>query len=115
MDRASTVGNFDLKVNPWRPLSLNVGLEYRGGRMALFGNQPYNIMVDGQETFTGTSSYEFVNMDDVINLHAGANYRFNSTFSLWLQAHNLLNRRYDILYGHGAQRIGFMAGVSLTF
>ena len=115
VDRASTVGNFDLKVNPWRPLSLNVGLEYRGGRMALFGNQPYNIMVDGQETFTGTSSYEFVNMDDVINLHAGANYRFNGTFSLWLQAHNLLNRRYDILYGHGAQRIGFMAGVSLTF
>ena len=54
-------------------------------------------------------------MDDVINLRAGANYRLNSTINLWLQAHNLLNRRYDILYGMGAQRIGFMAGVSLTF
>ena len=85
VDRASTVGNFDIKINPWRPLSLNVGLD------------------------------RFVNMDDVVNLHAGANYRLNSNISLWLQAHNLLNRRYDILYGMGAQRIGFMLGGSLTF
>ena len=105
VDRASTVGNFDIKINPWRPLSLNVGLEYRGGRMALFDNTLYS-----SETV-----YRFVNMDDVVNLHAGANYRLNSNISLWLQAHNLLNRRYDILYGMGAQRIGFMLGGSLTF
>ena len=54
-------------------------------------------------------------MGDVIDLHTGANYRLNSNVSLWLQAHNLLNRRYDLLYGMGAQRIGFMGGVSLTF
>lgn len=108
VDRASTVGNFDIKVNPWRPLSLNVGLEYRGGRMALFS---YTEM----SSETATRTYSFVNMDDVVNLHAGANYRLNSSISLWLQAHNLLNRRYDILYGMGAQRIGFMLGGSLTF
>ena len=110
VDRASTVGNFDIKVTPWRPLTLNAGLEYRGGRMALF--QTYTFY---DNAYPGTKSYEFVDMDDVINLHAGANYRLNSTINLWLQAHNLLNRRYDILYGMGAQRIGFMAGVSLTF
>ena len=108
VDRASTVGNFDIKVNPWRPLSLNVGLEYRGGRIALFS---YTEM----SSETATRTYSFVNMDDVVNLHAGANYRLNSSISLWLQAHNLLNRRYDILYGMGAQRIGFMLGGSLTF
>lgn len=115
VDRASTVGIFDLKVNPWRPLSLNVGLEYRGGRMALFGNQPYIVDTPDGEEYGGNSSYEFVKMDDVVNLHAGANYRINSTVGVWLQAHNLLNRRYDILFGHGAQRIGFMGGVSLNF
>lgn len=114
VDRASTVGNFDIKVNPWRPLSVNVGLEYRGGRMALFGNQlGYELF--GEEEVARYSPYTFVKMDDVVNLHAGANYRLNSNIALWLQAHNLLNRRYDILYGMGAQRIGFMAGVSLTF
>ena len=110
VDHPTTVANIDLKVTPWRPLSLNLGLEYRGGRMALFG-------VEFQES-NGTSttpSYHFTDMDDVINLHAGANYRLNSTVSLWLQAHNLLNRRYDLLYGMGAQRIGFMVGAGFTF
>ena len=61
------------------------------------------------------SVYNFVKMDDVINLHAGANYRLNSNLALWLQAHNLLNRRYDVLYGMGTQRIGFMVGAGFTF
>ena len=110
VDRASTVGNFDLKVTPWRPLTLNAGLEYRGGRMALF-----NTYSDYDNAYPASKTYEFVKMDDVINLKLGANYRLNSTISLWIQAHNLLNRRYDLLYGMGAQRIGFMAGASLTF
>ena len=100
VDRASTVSNLDLKVTPWKPLSVDLGLEYRGGRMALF------YLND---------KYEFVDMDDVINLHAGINYRLNNRFTLWTQAHNLLNRRYDILYGQGAQRIGIMVGMRLTF
>ena len=110
VDRASTVANIDLKVTPWRPLTLNAGLEYRGGRMALF-----NTRIDSDDPYLAIRSYEFVKMDDVINLHAGANYRLNTTVNLWLQAHNLLNRRYDILYGMGAQRIGFMVGAGFTF
>ena len=109
MDRASTVANFDLKVTPWRPLTVNAGLEYRGGRMALFESETLMIGVPSQVEYT------FVNMSDVINLHAGANYRLNSSINLWLEAHNLLNRRYDTLYGMGAQRIGFMVGAGFTF
>ena len=110
VDRASTVGNFDIKVNPWRPLTFDVGLEYRGGRMALFQTESYY-----DNGLPAALSYEFIDMDDVINLHAGANYRLNNTVALWIKADNLLNRRYDILYGTGAQRIGCMGGVSITF
>ena len=109
VDRASTVGDFDIKIHPWRPLTFDVGLEYRGGRMALF-----NYYISSPD-YTNKIMYEFVDMDDVINLHAGANYRLNNNVALWLQAHNLLNRRYDILYGQGAQRIGCMVGASFTF
>ena len=111
VDRASTVANIDIKVNPLKPLSVNLGLEYRGGRMALFG--PFFGLDSSNSQFK--DGYNFVNMGDVISLHAGANYRLNSNISLWLQAHNLLNRRYDILYGMGAQRIGVMGGASFTF
>ncbi len=112
VDRASAVANIDLKVTPWRPLSVNLGLEYRGGRKALFGPYVPGIELVDPQMHEG---YNFLNMDDVINLHAGANYRINSTVGLWLQAHNLLNRRYDVLYGMGAQRIGFIAGASFNF
>ena len=112
VDRASTVANFDLKVTPWRPLTIDAGLEYRGGRMALFCNP---FIYYSSDVNPGTPYYKFINMKDAINLHAGANYRLNSTVNLWLQAHNLLNRRYDVLYGMGAQRIGFMVGAGFTF
>lgn len=109
VDRASTVANIDLKVTPWKPLSVNVGLDYRGGRMALFHQMDMTASADVAENYT------FVNMDDAIELHAGASYRITNRFTVWTEAHNLLNRRYDILYGMGAQRIGIMAGLSLTF
>jgi len=115
VDRASTVADIDIKVHPWRPLTVNLGLEYRGGRMALFGNQTSIIIDDDGMAVENVSPFNFVKMADVINLHAGANYRLNSNVSLWLQAHNLLNRRYDILYGMGAQRIGFMLGAGFRF
>ncbi len=111
VDRASTVANIDLKVTPWRPLTLDLGLEYRGGRMALWRN----LYQDTQMSLSDPDSYTFEKMADVINLHAGANYRLNSNVNLWLQAHNLLNRRYDVLWGMGAQRIGFMVGAGFTF
>ena len=110
VDRASAVANIDLKVTPWRPLTLNAGLEYRGGRMALFNSYSYF-----DDAYPPTAQYQFVDMDDVINLQLGANYRLNSNINIWLQTHNLLNRRYDILYGMGAQRIGFMVGAGFTF
>ena len=54
VDRASTVASIDLKVTPWRPLTVNAGLEYRGGRMALFH---YDI-IDGGEYLR--TAYNFV-------------------------------------------------------
>jgi len=102
LDRASTVANVDLKVTPIRPLALNVGMEYRGGRRLL--------------TATGDMElFEYINMKDLIDLHAGASYRLNSSLTLWLKAHNLLNRRQDMLYGMGMQRLGVMGGLALTF
>ena len=93
-----------------RTAETSAGLEYRGGRMALFNSYSYF-----DDAYPPTAQYQFVDMDDVINLHLGANYRLNSTINIWLQTHNLLNRGYDILYGMGAQRIGFMVGAGFTF
>ena len=54
-------------------------------------------------------------MDDVLNLRAGASYRFDKTLTLWVQASNLLNKQWDVTMGMGAQKLGFMGGLQLVF
>lgn len=100
-DRAATMAAFDVKVHPMRQLTLNAGVDYRGGRKMLA--QPL------------ADVFEFWKMDDVVDLHLGASYRFDKTLTVWAQAGNLLNRRYDVLTGMGAQRFNVMAGVGVTF
>jgi len=99
-DRAKTVANVSVNVYPIKRLGCEVGLDYRGGRATLFNDDAIFTLVD---------------LDDVIDLHLGANYRFDRTLTLWARVGNLLNRKWDTLYGLGAQRINVMAGINLVF
>ncbi|MBQ0115986.1 MAG: TonB-dependent receptor, partial [Bacteroidales bacterium] len=56
-----------------------------------------------------------LNLGDVTNLYAGATWHVTDTVNLWLKGGNLLNKRWDDLYGMGAQRLNVMAGVGLAF
>ncbi len=97
LDGARLVGNIDLKVNPMRQLAVNLGMDYRGERRTVLND------------------YTYSDMDDAFNLYAGASWRFDKVLSVWAKASNLLNRRYDILPGQGAQGINAMLGINLVF
>ncbi|MBR1882959.1 MAG: hypothetical protein IJ808_08140 [Muribaculaceae bacterium] len=106
----------DLKAYPIKRLAVNVGVDWRGNRSILASI----VAPDGSsEPTTGQGSaanrMTLLDLDDVFNLYAGANYRFSKTLSLWLRGDNLLGKHYDTFYGMGAQRFGVMAGASLTF
>lgn len=100
LDGAGMVANVDVKVTPISKLSINAGMNYRGKRSSML------------DTEIGFMHNE---MDDAINVYAGASYRINKTVSVWVKANNLLNRKYDILPGQGAQGLNAMGGVSLVF
>ena len=100
LDGAGMVANIDVKVTPISKLSINAGMNYRGKRSSML------------DTEIGFMHNE---MDDAINVYAGASYRINKTVSVWVKANNLLNRKYDILPGQGAQGLNAMGGVSLVF
>lgn len=97
LDGARMVADLNVKVTPIRQLAVDLGMNYRGER---------NVMCD-------ISNY--YKMDDAFNLYAGASWRFDKMLTLWLKGSNLLNRKYDILPGQGAQGITVMGGVSLVF
>lgn len=113
LDRAKTVVNVDLKVNPLRALTVNVGFDYRGGRYNV-NSYFYKDEMPGVEeeyhNFLATSA-----MGDVLNLRAGASYRFDKTLTLWVQASNLLNKQWDVTMGMGAQKLNVMGGIALVF
>ena len=109
-------------VTPIKPLTLNIGFDYVGDRgVAKGGYEFQRIILPGADrdtewvTPTATGKYEWLDMNDIVDLKLGATYRFDKSLAVWAQAHNLLNKRWDLFYGMGTQRIGIMAGVQVTF
>jgi hypothetical protein len=35
--------------------------------------------------------------------------------TIWCQASNLLNKKWDVMYGMGAQKLNFMGGIGIVF
>lgn len=105
VDAPKYMANLDLKVNPIRRLSVNVGFDVKGGRR-------YITPADFNDK---RLNYTFHPMNNVLNLRAGASYRVLENLTVWAQASNLLNRRWDVLPYIGAQRLNVMGGVALVF
>lgn len=100
VDAPEYVGKIDLSVFPINRLSVNLGLDLKGGRRYLYDT--------GYQT-------QFLSLDNIINLRANAQYRITKSISAWISANNLLNRRYDVLPYMGAQRLSVMGGVEILF
>lgn len=104
LDNAEWTATAEIKAYPIKALNVNVGIELRGGRRALM-----------QDYADDETTYSFTDLDDVANLYAGASYRFDKVVTIWAKAANLLGKRYDVLYGQGAQRTSVMGGIGLVF
>lgn len=106
-DGTMTHAQVDLKVTPIRGLAINLGLEYRGNRSILV--QDYANVV------LGAPEYYYTDLADVWNLKAGASYRLAQPVSVWIEASNLLNRKWDEMPGMSAQKLCIMGGVAFNF
>ena len=104
LDGAPLVANIDLKVKPMRQLSFDLGMDIRTDRS--------QVLIT---TVMDDNDFDWYEMDDVINLYAGASWRFDKVVTLWARGNNLLNRKWDVMPGMGAQKFNVMAGVGLVF
>lgn len=97
LDNAQIVAGLNLKVRPISKLTVELGADYRGGRSYI------------SETY-------FMDFDnDVFDVKAGASFRFDKALTLWAKANNILNKKYDILPGQGAQGLCVMGGATIVF
>lgn len=77
-------------------LRFKVAYNYLGGRKAL---------VEGNK----------VKMNDINDLSLGINYKAMSFLNIFVDANNILNKRYESWYGYVNQGFNLMAGVVATF
>ena len=67
------------------------------------------------------AGYEYVKRcndnagDPISNLYIGADYALLKNLSVFVKANNLLNKEYVASYAYPAQKLNFMAGLSLQF
>ena len=74
-------------------------------------NIGYYFLGDRWSYFNGSNQ----KMDNINDLNLGASYKINDTFSINLKGCNLINQQYDLWYGHPAQGISLMGGLTLLF
>ncbi|MGN0214752.1 MAG: hypothetical protein ACI4AH_08115 [Muribaculaceae bacterium] len=104
LDRPEYVLDANITVNPISKLAINLGYEMRGNR-AMWGHQ----IVEGHDFWEETP------LDNAMNLKVGASYRLLDYLTLFVNANNLMNKQWDVLYGQGAQKLNVMGGASITF
>lgn len=107
-DRPRYVADVKLKVMPIEKLSIIIGYQLRCDR-AVYSHYIY-------DTTTPTiTQWQKMDLANVNLLTAGASYQINDTFGVFAQGSNLLNKRWDDFYGQGAQKVGFLGGLSILF
>ena len=108
LDHAKLVANADVQLHLTKALTVGVGFDLRNGRR-------YMGPVQSTSPEESDSYFALQEMNDVMNLHAGASYRFDKFLTIWVKAANLLNKQWDILPYMGAQKLNVMGGIGLVF
>ena len=114
-DGPTSIVHFDVKVWPIKPLMVTAGLNCRINRSAFTREWVYPTVGEDGTMDNGYFRFGSIEMKDVVDLYVGARYSFSHIFSVWAQASNLLCKQWDIMPGHGAQKIGLVGGISLNF
>lgn len=89
--------------------------KWEGGVSIRYTPVPLLDLEAGYEFATGRDYDALGSLADIHLVNLKATYKFTPKFSVYGLTDNLLNRKYDILYGMPAQGINFMFGLDLKF
>lgn len=96
-DRASVVIDASVALTPLKPLTVNIGYLFRGGRKAYVTHETY------------------IGLGCVSDLSAGAEWRFTDALTVFGRVENILCRRYMMLPWEPSRRLSGLVGVGYKF
>ena len=107
-DRAKSVFNAQLTVSPISALDICLGYELRSGRAI------YEVGSDSDDIFQGTY-YTLHTIGNVNSLNLGATYHITPQFNVWANVENLLNSKWEAVYGIPAKGVTGLVGIGYKF
>lgn len=103
-DRAKSVINATVTVNPIKPLGITLAYQLRSDRVTYLAN--YN-----SESMT----HEVVDLGDINSLNLSASYHISPAFSIFANIENLLNNDWQITYAVPNKGITGLVGITYKF
>jgi predicted porin len=108
LDRAKSLFAASVGVHPVKPLDITLSYSVRSGRST------YSITpVDNPLIFP--YSYNRLSLGNAASLDLGATYRFTERFNVWAHVENLLNKKWQQVYGIPNKGITGLVGVAYRF
>ncbi|MGM9759240.1 MAG: TonB-dependent receptor [Parabacteroides sp.] len=89
--------NAGVTVRPIRPLSIALDYYLASGR------------------YTQIGGADEVKMNNINELNLTAGYTFNDTFGVYAKLGNVLNQKYEVIYGYPMQGFNALVGINLNF
>lgn len=108
IDRARSVFDVRLGVHPIKPLDVWASYTVRSGRCL------YSVEPVSPDIFM-PYKYTKISLGNAASLDLGTTWQFSDRFNVWLTVENLLNRKWQIVYGIPNKGITGLAGVSFRF
>lgn len=113
-DRPKITVDIDAAVRPVRQLGISAGLDYRAKR-CIYTRAITDLPSAGVDTGDSKGTLYSMNLGDLALLNLAASWDFSDSFSVWLQADNILNRTDEVLPMLPVQGINFAAGLKVLF
>lgn len=113
-DRAKIIASAKAYLRPVKHFKIGVGYDYRGDRRIYTtcnrGLTLFDVILDGDENRLG-----YLELPDISMLNLSASWDFTKSFTIWLQADNILNRHDELLPLQPTQGLVIAGGLKLLF
>jgi vitamin B12 transporter len=99
---------------PMHSASLSAAYTFYQGRAQLFGEVIYNGAMDDLEFINATPQTR-VTLTDYVLVNIGGSFKVNETVEVYGRVENLLDERYEEVFGYNTQGRAAFAGVKARF
>jgi hypothetical protein len=109
LDRAKSVFAASVGVHPVKPLDITLSYSVRSGRST------YSITPDESSSAFQPYVYNRLSLGNAASLDLGATYRFTERFNVWAHVENILNKKWQQVYGIPNKGVTGLVGVAYRF